>query len=676
MSLVVGLDIGSKTVSGAVFNGSAKKFRLVDFFTEEIPSLTSGDYDEDGDYMAPLSIWEHIDRILTDRQLKGAEIITAVDTKDCVVREISVPFLRDEQIRKTVFFEAESHFTGFDLESTVLEYIKVGEFNEKSQLVLAALRDEVIESHLGGLKEIGVDPAHIDLDSAALFNAYARSPLFDETRSSLLIDMGATSTKILLVENGRLKKLRSLRLETAILDPSRQIAEPVGVGSAGDGADTGLGDAGTSTPDKDKEADGAGFLRFSIEERFQEIEDALKLLDTSAPGSGEQDGDVPIAILSDEEYDLFRDEEDGPGTASPAAGGEDDLAELLARGRGAGDTESGDTEGDDESTREYGSRFPGAAPSDRVFDYAEYLQRISIEIQRSFAGVRLESPIDLICLTGGMSRRDDARHFFTQEFDVETVPLEFGDEIPNELPPRQQELLGTEGSVAVGLGLKALGGDRLGLDFRKGPYRYEHKFERVKVPLLVASLLLFVLFLQATFWAFHDWKKETRRLDSYKARNLAIYSEFFSEKPKGTPWASANKQKRAWEGKGAGDVGRYLDSAEVIADLSNVMKDSNLLFAIKRLDFKFGVTMRAGKKSAKKGDKGKSKRVLEPRAEKSSLELETAQSDGVTVLERKFRDATSKVFTASGSATPLKGDRFKLDLTLEVKDSKLKEFTQ
>ena len=49
MSLILGLDIGSTTITGAVFSGNQKKFRLIDFFNEEIPPAHAGEYSEDDD---------------------------------------------------------------------------------------------------------------------------------------------------------------------------------------------------------------------------------------------------------------------------------------------------------------------------------------------------------------------------------------------------------------------------------------------------------------------------------------------------------------------------------------------------------------------------------------------------------------------------------------------------
>ena len=144
MSLILGLDIGSTTITGAVFSGNQKKFRMVDFFIEEIPPVHAGS-DSDGDeYVPTMSAAEVLAGVLKERNLKDIDVVTSVDAKDCIMREISVPFTRDEQIRKTVFFEAENYFTGFDLENTVLDHIKTGEDDGSSSLIVSALNNNNI----------------------------------------------------------------------------------------------------------------------------------------------------------------------------------------------------------------------------------------------------------------------------------------------------------------------------------------------------------------------------------------------------------------------------------------------------------------------------------------------------------------------------------------------------
>jgi Tfp pilus assembly PilM family ATPase len=129
MQQIVGLDIGTRTITGAVFSGSAKKYRLVDFFVEEVQAMGDAPQGPSGEFVPLLSLDEILQKLATEKGLKDATVVVNVDTKDCIIREFSVPFTKDEQIRKMIAFEAEEHFHTLDVENVVLEYLKVGEAN-------------------------------------------------------------------------------------------------------------------------------------------------------------------------------------------------------------------------------------------------------------------------------------------------------------------------------------------------------------------------------------------------------------------------------------------------------------------------------------------------------------------------------------------------------------------
>jgi Tfp pilus assembly PilM family ATPase len=656
MALVVGLDIGTKTLTGAVFSGNEKKFRLVDYFTEEMEDIRSGDYSEDGEYVAPLSREEMLAKIIAERNLKDADIVVSIDAKDCVIREINVPFIKDEQIRKTVFFEAENYFTGFDLEDAQLEYIKIDEIDKQSRLIIAALRNDLIESRLSICQGAGFDPVSLDMDACALFNSFSLSPMFDATRTSLVVDMGTTTTKILLVENGELRKIRSLRIETVVPSAAKMIAEPAAVGAGG--LQVNVDVVGGEAP--------PGLGDFSLEGRFAEIEQALRLLD---PGPDSEDGS-PIAILSDDEFDRVRqaaeDDLDDLGL------GDDPTEQLSASGVGSPEADSGERGASEPSTPDYRGRFPGQQEEEREFDYSEYIERIGVEIQRSLAGVRLDSPIELICLTGGMADREEARRFFSEEFDVETVALDFGDRLT--VDPTvgvAAKRLGSQGAVAVGLALKGIGRDPFGVDFRKGPFRYEHKFERVKIPLVVAASLLFLIFLQATFWSFHEWKEESKRLDGLKSQNRQVYEAFFGAAPTRKPLAQALSNQKEWKSGGAGDIPRFVDFGDTMRSLADVMKDSKLThFKIDSIDFKYKIKSYGSSRTTRTSST-KSKRP--DQVPDANVSFETDDSEAFSKVETAFRTSAKSLFTVSPQQKK-RGDVFTVGMKLTMKPEKIKDY--
>ena len=614
MAVILGLDIGSSTITGAVFSGSQKKFRLIDFFNEEIPPVHTGEYSEDDEYIAPMAADELLVKIMSERNLKDIDVVTEVDAKDCIMREISVPFTKDEQIHKTVFFEAENYFTGFDLENTVLDHIKTGESEGSSSLIVSALNHDTIEAHLELLKTASLDPVAVDLDTCALFNAYKSSAAYDQETTTLVVDMGATSTKIILVEDGELRKMRSCRLETGVAAAARRLL--VAKEAQAD-----------EVPVETEES--------AVDGRLKELEDSLDIFEDQATSpSGSVD-----------ELDL------------------DGGAELPLDG--APDAEEDSSES---PAADYQGMFPGQAEPEE-FNYEEYLARISLEIQRSLAGVSLGSSVERVVITGGMSSREEAVAFFAEEFETETIRLRFDDCFEMDPKVADDPSFHLNGAVAIGLGMRLLREDSIGVDYRKDAFRYEHKFERVKIPLMVGTFLVFLFFLQATFWSFQSWKEESKRRDLFARRSKDIYEKFFEEKLRGNAFSAMKKRKQAWEGRGAGDVPRFVDFADAMRSFSEVMNESDVYFTIKSMDFKFRIKSRSVKSS------GKGTSTLDS-VQPSKVEIEAeAASNAQVKLPNQFRTSLASIFNCTASLSGSRSEgKASIPLELQVKQDKLKKY--
>lgn len=642
MALILGLDIGTRSVTGAVFAGSPKKFRLVDFFREEIQPPDTGpvllarsDSSAPAEFVPPPSLEEILQKVLADKGLLGCEVVVAVDSKDCTIREIPVQFTKDEQIEKVIPYSAEEFLPTIQVEEVILDYLKVGESQGKSTVILFALRNEIMEQRLALLKRLDIDPVAVDLDTAALFNAFALSPLHAANKATLLVDMGANSTKIVLVEEGRLTKVRSFRSAIRALGPERLLAQPVGAGALA----TGSGGAGGDSEPL--------FGEYSIESRFKEIEDALRKLEppTAETSLDDFDASAPIAILSDEDYARVQDELSGRSKPAEDLPTPEQLFERV--------------EAPPSNGKASGS------------DFRAYLDRLGIEVQRTLASSRAQ--VELICLTGGGSAREEAARYFSEEFDVETTRLDFGDAIETDLDAERLAEVSRFGAVAVGLAIKELGGDRTGLDFRKGRFRFEHRFAKLKFPLLVASILCFVFFLQLAFWSYHEYQSLNELAQDYDQESNKVYQTFF-ETPlvEGRePLAAAREQIKKWGGRGLEGVGKVLPYQATLKNLAEVMdnakNDLRGIFRIRNINLELKVKSRTAVTGGKKTT------GLMSEAD-SSMEVLSRSDDANHTLAKKFTsDQISKFFDAKCTLKKVTGDfEYQVTVTLTPKPSALR----
>jgi hypothetical protein len=186
---------------------------------------------------------------------------------------------------------------------------------------------------------------------------------------------------------------------------------------------------------------------------------------------------------------------------------------------------------------------------------------------------------------------------------------------------------------------------------------------------MVVAFLVFLFFLQATFWSFHDWKEETKRKQAFVKRNKDIYESFFDEKLRGNAFSTMKKKKQAWEGRGAGDVPRFVDFADAMRSFSEVMNDSDVYFTIKSMDFKFRIKSRSVKSS------GKGTSTLDS-VQPSKVEIEAeAASNAQVKLPNQFRTSPASIFTCTASLSGSRSEgKANIPLELQVKQDKLKEY--
>jgi hypothetical protein len=129
-------------------------------------------------------------------------------TRDDVFRDVAVLFRSDDQIEKG-WFEAENHLHGRAIEDVVVNWAKIAETKDGSQvLVMAAPKSELAED-LVFLRRAGIEPASIDLDATAFYTACAVTGVVAEHPNAVLLEICARTTNLVLVDGGQLRAVRS-----------------------------------------------------------------------------------------------------------------------------------------------------------------------------------------------------------------------------------------------------------------------------------------------------------------------------------------------------------------------------------------------------------------------------------------------------------------------------------
>src|SRR5258707_15531134 len=117
MAKGTGIEIGATTVTVAEVEGSAKKFRVTAAGRAPIEAAAPGD--------ERIKAVSQAARAAMKAARAGREqVVVSIPACDVIIREIQLPFTDEDQIRKVIKFESESHLHSCDIDDVVIGFQK------------------------------------------------------------------------------------------------------------------------------------------------------------------------------------------------------------------------------------------------------------------------------------------------------------------------------------------------------------------------------------------------------------------------------------------------------------------------------------------------------------------------------------------------------------------------
>lgn len=139
---------------------------------------------------------------------KEALLVTALSSREVLVRPLAVPLTKAKDIDAAIEFQAEPHLP-FPIDKAIVQTLKVASTETSTSLTLIATKKEALTRHLEMAKEHGFEPEIVTAAPLALSALSSLFPLSDRPLLFLHIPDNAAdslSNKVTcsLVENGKL----------------------------------------------------------------------------------------------------------------------------------------------------------------------------------------------------------------------------------------------------------------------------------------------------------------------------------------------------------------------------------------------------------------------------------------------------------------------------------------
>ena len=193
---IVGLDIGTSSVKLVEMKNVNGRWRLMALGTSDIPreSLEAKNPDQQRSVLV-----ETIKKTYEKSGIKSKKVATSLLGEAVIIRYVKMPFMTEEELRKSISKEAEQHIP-LGMDQVVLDFQILGEGQEDGQrkidVLLVAAKIDVVDQHIATLKAAGLSSAVIDVDAFAAQNAYEVNRLEANEETVALINVGATWTTI------------------------------------------------------------------------------------------------------------------------------------------------------------------------------------------------------------------------------------------------------------------------------------------------------------------------------------------------------------------------------------------------------------------------------------------------------------------------------------------------
>ncbi|MBX7172694.1 MAG: type IV pilus assembly protein PilM [Pyrinomonadaceae bacterium] len=195
---VAGLDVGSSSIKAVELEGKINSLNLVSVGFENLP----GDTVVDGQIMELNTVAEAIQSICQNYQIKATQVVTGVSGHSVIIKNIVLPPMSRDELEESIDWHAEEHIP-YDLADVSLDYHVTEETPDATHVLIAACKRERIDNIKQAIQLSGKQPVVIDVDTFALQNCYEINYQPSPTDVVTLLNIGASTMNINIVQGGR-----------------------------------------------------------------------------------------------------------------------------------------------------------------------------------------------------------------------------------------------------------------------------------------------------------------------------------------------------------------------------------------------------------------------------------------------------------------------------------------
>jgi type IV pilus assembly protein PilM len=197
---VVGLDIGSSSVKMAHIRADGAENRLRKFGVFPLPA----DSIVDGAIMDHSSVVEGIRTAMRELKIHEKEVAIALSGHSVIIKKVQLPTTTAEELEESIQWEVEQYIP-FDIKDVKIDFQVIGPLKDdpsKMDVLLVAAKTELINDYMSVVRDAGLVPRIVDIDSLAAGNAFELTHPVSEEQVPMVVNVGASFMNINILHAG------------------------------------------------------------------------------------------------------------------------------------------------------------------------------------------------------------------------------------------------------------------------------------------------------------------------------------------------------------------------------------------------------------------------------------------------------------------------------------------
>jgi type IV pilus assembly protein PilM len=197
---LIGLDIGSSSIKLAHVKSTGSEYGVKKFGVFPLPPDTI----VDGAIMDHATVIEGIKSALRELKVREKEVATSLSGHSVIIKKVVLPTTTPEELEESIQWEVEQYIP-FDIKDVKIDFQVIGPLKEdpaKMDVLLVAVKTDLVNDYISVVKDAGLSPTIVDIDSIAAGNAFEFCQPVSDEQVPMVINVGASFMNVNILHSG------------------------------------------------------------------------------------------------------------------------------------------------------------------------------------------------------------------------------------------------------------------------------------------------------------------------------------------------------------------------------------------------------------------------------------------------------------------------------------------